>query len=567
MDPQLLARTRKPFTKELTEGWHMKDLNDRGLTYLESCFRSIFKPLEAKGYMFDRLEYVDPIEFYNTITRPGGKLSSGTKEYEISKNSFIGIRMVNHFKDPVTGKEEELKCPLMFLAYTNPYGDIWTRNSLYGLQYVLSERGPSVDGIKDKRIFVRVTGYKFNVTRELHTFNRVRELAGNILSSSMNMTLPANRFYAAKQDRSLKNRKKVPIPLLAWYLFGKYGFSHCMSQFAESEYQLDTLDTLLQRCREEDGWQVFSNTGAENPKAFPRTRNSEGDGYEPAIAVRSLHDIGGEISNLALQYAGALLFMFSVFTHELDVSKIDDIDYWRYMVGRCSINLPANSQKDVYLRQMNEHFTSVEEYFDEHTIDRNRRANIPVKDTYDFLNYLLINYSSMIKLYNPADMLNKELASMEFLMDNMIEVANNFKFRIRNKSNIAPRYIERELDAHFRLFNIDKSVRENNVCLEQTGTDCPFIDYGMGVILQTRASVGKGPGKRGNDFDPNHPGSLIHESQPFVCSYQYASKPAPDARGLLQPRLRLVDGRYTALHERDRELYTHVRERLSRRQA
>lgn len=564
MDPQLLKRIRVPFTEELVQGWHMKDLNERGLSYLEDTYRNILKPLEAKGYIFDGLELVDPIEFYDSITKGGSGTGSGTKEFEIAKNTFVGIRMRNHFRDPETGREEELKCPLFFTAYTNRHGDIFTRNSLYGMQFVLAERGPSVDGGKEKSIFIRVTGYKFKVTRELHTFNRVTRVGGNTVTSSMNMTLPANRFYAAKKDRSLQNRKKVPIPLLAWYLFGKYGFSRCMKEFAECEYRLDTLDTLLETCSSKDGWEIFSNTGGIHPKVLPRPRGVDCAPEEPAIAIRSLTN-SGTISNLGLQYVGGLLFMFGVFTWELMVDLIDDTDYWRLIIGKCSINLPQSADAESYLRHMHEHFASVEEYFDEHTINKYRKSDIMVSNTYDFLNYLMLNYSNLIKLYDPADMLHKELSSMEFLMDSMIEVANNFKFKIRNKVNITPRYINRELDAHFRLFKIDESIRNNNVCLEQTGTDNPFIDYGLGIILQTRATVGKGPGRKKEEFDPNHPGSVIHESQPFVCSYQYASKPSPDSRAALQPRVRLVDGRFTALHEHDRELYEETKHRLRHR--
>ena len=97
MDPQLLKRIRVPFTEELVQGWHMKDLNERGLSYLEDTYRNILKPLEAKGYIFDGLELVDPIEFYDSITKGGSGTGSGTKEFEIAKNTFVGIRMRNIF--------------------------------------------------------------------------------------------------------------------------------------------------------------------------------------------------------------------------------------------------------------------------------------------------------------------------------------------------------------------------------------------------------------------------------------------------------------------------------------
>ncbi|QDB70286.1 hypothetical protein CF8_0118 [Aeromonas phage CF8] len=561
MDPQLLklvAKQQGGFTKELVEGFHMKDLQ-RAIPYLENSFKNMFRSLEEKGYIFEGIERVDPLEFYNAITKPAQGTGTGTKEFEIARNSFYGIRIKHHFKDPQTGLVHELKQPLMFLAYTNRHGDIYVRGSLYGMQYVLSERGPSVDGGKEKTIFVRVTGYKFKVTKELHTMNKVWQAGENTITNTINLSLPANRFYSPKGDRQIRNNK-VPIPLLAWYLFGKYGFSRAMKEFGECEYKLDTLDTLLDICKEKDGWEIYANTSGIHPKAFERPRGLPPQ-EEPAIAIRSLKK-DGRINNLALQYVGGLMFMFGVFSHELDIGQIDNIDYWRLIIGRCSIKLPQKSGVDVYLRQMNEHFASVEEYADDLTIDKYNKFDIEVKDTYDLLNYLMVNYSNLIKLYDPADMLHKELASMEFMMDSIIKMANDFKFRIRNKTLISPKTINREIDAHFRLFNIDRSVRDNNVVLEPTGTDNPFIDYGLGIVLQTRSAISKGPGGKKDEFDPNHPGSMIHPSQPFVCSYQYSSKPAPDGRGMLMPRVHLIQGRYTALHPEDRQLYKDTQRRL-----
>lgn len=561
MDPQVLkriAKARGGFTKELI-GWHKRDM-DRIIPHLQLSFDNMFRSLKEKGYHFDGIEPVCPLEFFNSITRSS---SSGTKDFEIAKNSFFGIKINNHFVDPVTGVHSELKCPLMFLPYTNNHGDIYTRNSTYSLQYVLSERGPSVDGGREKTIFIRVLGYKFKVTKEIHTFNRVYRNGTNIGTSAINMTLPANRFYNSRNDRKITS-KKVPIPLLAWYVFGKYGFNHCMREFAECEYIIDTMDTLVDICHKEDGWEIYANTSQIHPKAFDRPKGTPLLD-EPAIAIKS-RNAGGEISNLALQYAAGLLFMFGVFSHELDIRRLDDINYWRWIIGRCSIRLPPKTIPDVYLRQMNEHFSSVEEYADDITIDKYNKFDIEVRDTYELLNYLMMNYSNLIKLYDPADMLHKELASMEFLVDFLIHQANDFKFMIRNKSNITPKIINRELDAHFRLFNADKSVRENNTILEQTGTDCPFIDYGAGIILQTKSTVNRGPGKKKEEFDANHPGSMIHASQPFVVSYQYASKPNPDGRGMLQPRVHLVQGRYTSLRPEDRDLYESVKHRLKNKE-
>lgn len=559
MDKQVLKKIRErrgSFTKELVEGWHKKDFEDI-VPYLESCFRSIFSTLEEKGYYFDGIEEVCPKEFYELITRPNG---SGIKDFEISKNSFFGVRIKNHYKDPnePNAKIEELKQPLMFLAYTNKHGDIYVRNSLYSLQYVLSERGPSVDGINNKTIFIRVLGHKSKIMVELHRYYKVSfdKSKGQISKHPQAVKFPATRFFKSKNDRKIKD-KNTPIPLLAWYVFGKYGFDYAMKHFAECEYEIGYESELLTKCPTSEGWEIFINNDEIHPKHLGEIDLSI---KEPAIAIRqrTQHEVG----TLAFQYAGALLYMFGVFTTHLDLERINEPEFWRLLIGYCSIKLPNGSPDETFLRQMAEHFVSIEGYADTHTLDRYNKTGIPVKNFYELLNYLIVNYSNIIRTYNPANLLHKELASKEFSLENIIRAANEFKFRIRNKSNITPKIINRELDFHFKLFAIDKSIRENNTILEQTGTDNPFIDYGLGIIRQTKSTISRGPGAKKDEFDPNHPGSLIDASQPFVVSYQYATKPSPEGNGMMQPRVHIVNGKYIGLRKEDKELYEETRNRL-----
>lgn len=60
---------------------------------------------------------------------------------------------------------------------------------------------------------------------------------------------------------------------------------------------------------------------------------------------------------------------------------------------------------------------------------------------------------------------------------------------------------------------------------------------------------------------------MIHASQPFVVSYQFATKPNPDSRGMLQPQVYLVQGKYTGLRPEDRGLYEDTKRRLKFRES
>lgn len=552
----VIREERGPFTEELVEGWHKKDLDDVG-KYYETCLRSIFSSLVEKGLYFEGIEEVCPKEFYDAITKPNG---SGLKDFEISKNSFFGIRLKLFYVEPGDSIKNKipLKHPLQFLPYTNKHGDIYVRNSLYSLQFVLSERGPSVDGTNNKTIFVRVLGYRFKVTVELHRYYKLHtnKATGDVTKHPLAVKFPATRFFNSRKDRKILD-KNVPIPLLSWYIFGKYGFDHAMKHYAECDYRIGYQDDLVKNCPESEGWEIFLNGDGIHPKAMGEVNLAN---KEPGIAIKQRNK--DEVGSLGFQYAGALLYMFGAFSSILDLDRINDIEYWRLIIAYCSIKLPASTPDETYLRQMTEHFFSVEGYGDAITIERYNRFNIAIKDFYDMLNYMIVNYSNIIRTYNPADLLHKELASKEFLIENLIHAANEFKFRIRNKSNITPKIINREIDFHFKLFGIDRSIRENNTILEQTGTDNPFIDYGLGIIRQTKSTISRGPGGKKEEFDPNHPGSLIDASQPYVVSYQYASGPSPEGSGMLMPRVSLLNGKYTSIRDSDRKNYNSLKARL-----
>lgn len=551
-----IRKLRRPFTKELVEGWHKKDLEDVD-KYTEKCFKYILRSLSDKGVYFDGIERVCPIEFYNTVTRSN---NSGNKDFEISRNSFFGVRLKFYHIDERTSKRTDLKQPLIYLPFTNKHGDIYNRNSLYSLQYVLSERGPSVDGVRNKTIFIRVLGYKFKVTVELFKFYKVDTNGEAATRYPLGLKLPANRFYNSRKDRKIIERI-TPIPLLAWYVFANYGFTHAMKTFAECDFVIDYEEALIKSCPKNEGWEIYVNGGGIHPKCMS---NRDSVAIEPGIAIRN-RNRGYDVTPLGLQYAASLLFMFSVFSGEFDLGGIDNPEYWRLIIGYCSIRLGHKAPPETYLRQMVEHKISVEEYADDFTVDRYNKSNIPVKNTYELFNYLIINYSNIIRTYNPANLLHKEIACKEFLLENLIHAANDFKYTIRNKPNVTPKVIERELDSHFKLFGIDKSIRENNTILEQTGTDNPFIDYGLGIIRQTKSTVRNSTGSKKDEFDPNHPGSLIDASQGFVVSYQYATEPHPDGNAMFTTRVHIVHGKYIGLHEDDRELYEETVNRLAGR--
>lgn len=570
MQKKLLDKIREikgPFTEELVNGWQYNDLEDIE-RHLDICYRTIFNSLKDKGIYYDGLEKVCPLEFYSEITQSRmiynksglGKPNKTTKDFEISKNNFYGVRVLLRFEDPNGRQAEAIKQPLIYLPFTNRHGDVWVRDSLYSLILVLSERGPSVDCGYDKTIFIKVLCYKFKVTKEVFSFLQINPLEGTdrYNTSPLTVKLPANRFYKPKKNRKITS-KKVPVPLLSWYIFGKYGFDYSMKHFAECEYEIGYVEDLIKKCKPSDGWSIYSSRDGKDQKIVTGNPNDFENLPLPGIAIKNKDDP----NSLGYQYAASLLFMFVSMGKYWSTVDINDPESWRLVIGYSSIKLRGVVDNDDYYRQMKEHYISfIEGLVEELTKERYRDYGIPVENTYELFNYLILNYSNIILTYNPADLRFKELACKEFLLENLIRSANDFKFKIRSNADPSPKTINRDIDTFFKPYMIDSSIRENNSMLEQTGTDNPFIDYGLSIIRQSKSTITRGPGSRKEEFDPNHPANRIDASQPFIVSYQYASGPSPDGNGYLLPRVNLVNGKYTDIHPKDKEAYNATKRRL-----
>jgi len=154
---------------------------------------------------------------------------------------------------------------------------------------------------------------------------------------------------------------------------------------------------------------------------------------------------------------------------------------------------------------------------------------------------------------------------MEFTMDGLITLANQFKHFIKNNSELSFHKVKQFLaNSSFKLRSID-NARGSNMILEPTPTDNPFSEYMLGVMAQSKVSTG-GRKQSTGDFDVHDSANLTSASMPFVFSFQRVTKPAPDARGYLAPCGSFVSGNLTAVPDNRLELKDETDKRLKIRE-
>lgn len=535
------------FNPVLTSGFHQKEFKD-GVVWFDRALRAILKSVEKRGVYFRRCVRATPKEFMDYL------IGSSRKVFDVHKETLYPVKIMIDYLDK--GGKMHSYIAFTMLPYTNKYSDLYLRGAQYTLQYVLAERGLPVT--KENSLFVKVLGFKFKIGIEHFNYNSVHTETGNQLTRSGDINLAANRFYSPTDARKIKD-SKTPTPLLAWYIFANMGFSEAMKEYGECDFRIGSLDALISECRPEDRWEIFTSpsTDANNKCSLGSYIN-----LDLAIAVRNLSPKRLALSTMALQYTCSLLFVIDCCSSYFDLDRIDDPEYWKLIIGRCSVK--AGDTDEYIIRLMHVHFDAINEYLDEDSIKKFASQSIVVSNMFELFNYIIANRSEIVQTTDRASAFYKELASLEFTLDSLLTAANNFKHDIKNNSEINSKKVARFLTSHFHIKEID-NARTANLVQEPTPTDNPFIDHVLGCIPQHKVYTGNGKKKRG-DFDVNDSACSTHASLPFVFSYLRVTGPNPDGRGFLSPTLYLINGRTTGLNPIFKDLFDRTDKRLRYRE-
>lgn len=551
MDPRVLDlvdASMPQFNDTVTDSFHKREFDQVDKEY-ENKLKMIFASIASKEVYFNGLKLVKPEEMYSVIAN-----NTQHKTFETYKESFFAVKLLMSWRDR-NGVMHDLKIPYQFLPFTNEWGDLWIRGTLYSLQIVLSDRGLSVT--KDDLIFLKVLSAKHKIGVENYSFTCIHTRGDSNISAPLSLNLPANRFYSPTYSRQV-NPKVTPTPLLAWYVFAEYGFKRAMTEFGECEYAIGDTDMVVQEYSNEEGWEVYCSSYVRHPKLLTTYVDNN---YAIAIRPKSKKR-DGEIPTIALQYVAALLFLIDTLPVYFNPHSLDDSNFWKLMVGKCSVrNVPKD---ETIMKYMNDHFDSMANDLDEGTIKKLASEQIVVEDMFELFNYIITNRTEIVRTADKANALHKSLSSLEHTMDKLIVAANRFKHDIKNTTELSVGKIDKFITAHFRLKDIEQARSDSNLVQEATPTDCPIAHYGLGVIFQSKLNNSGGKfGKRSSGFNPYDPAEATHASVAFVFSYQRVTSPAPSGRGYLNPCIYLSGGKITAIHPDFKSLYQQTQERLT----
>ena len=369
-------------------------------TYVDSVFRSASASfplgLEYLGY-----ERCSPISEYEELT----KIKNNKCVFDLAKSDIYLVKYNFAFNgEPIPGR-------YIFLPYVNDAAIFSLGGAKYHITPVLSDKviSPGYDSV-----FVRLLRDKIIFKRCLHSLviNNVRE----------------NTYVVwAPIYRKPRDNKKVPITTkantcIAHYLFAKYGFTEVFKRYAgvvpdvgEAEINTDNYPA--------DKW-VICESSQVKPKTFMS------DFYTPT-EIRLAIPIDKWNSNVKSLVVG-FFYVVDHFPTRLKPAFLDNISLWMILLGHI-IRSGAYGENKLY-SNVQEHFTSLDDYVDTIIIEKLRECNYNITNFYDLLAMIISNFNNLILENGNAttSMFGKSLEVLYYMLYDITASIFNVNYRLGN---------------------------------------------------------------------------------------------------------------------------------------
>lgn len=382
------------------------------------CSIASLKPgidLKYTGYTFLTPEEVHARRFGS---------SSSKDQYDLSHSDTYYIK----FNFTFNGKELPHNVGVLHLPYGRPGNLMMISGTRYNVIPVLSDTIISPDS---KQIFIRL--FKDKLTFKHDSTNIVfnGEKTECILV-----------WLEVMKNIDKKGPWGSPLSCISLYLLGKYGFTETVNTYFRENVQglmsrkFKLSDVIIRTHRDpslEEKYNYFAST-----KNKPKNFKIPADGsYTPTDIHIYIHkDV--PITSFIENFVAGLIYSIEIMPYELEelVMHIEEnqivkeIRTWRFILGGIAYK-GKNVSSDKKIKDINEHFNSVEYYIDDN-IRSVMKLNSDLKKSrfnnfFDLVYYILDNYSKLTlssKTYN-SDITHRYIDLKYYLCYNIIYAFNS----------------------------------------------------------------------------------------------------------------------------------------------
>lgn len=332
-----------------------------------------------------------------TTKRVETKLKKAPKTaFDVARSDVFLSKFFFEFKDPSTGKWEELPPRYTYLPFVTKGGLITIAGSRFAISPVLQDIVISPD---DDNVFAQLLCIKLIFRRLDYVFqvdNRNRSL----------QVVWSNIYNKTPDMKKLQPTIKMET-CIAHYLFCKYGVTETFKRYYGIEpIFMNEEDYDFTQYPKED-WVVCESRGKQ-PDGNPRM-----DFVRSKIKVLiRRNQFDQHVENLV----GTFFYLVDHFPRRMILKDIDNVWLWKVLMGH--ILWTGDMNEGLLHDKVRDHFKSIDQYMDLITQQKLKSIGIEVQSTYDFFVHVMKHCSEWI-LQDSAkmsSMYGKDLSTLPYVL-------------------------------------------------------------------------------------------------------------------------------------------------------
>jgi hypothetical protein len=332
-----------------------------------------------------------------TTKRVETKLKKAPKTaFDVARSDVFLAKFFFEFKDPITGKWEDLPPRYTYLPFVTKGGLITIAGSRFAISPVLQDIVISPD---DDNVFAQLLCIKLIFRRLDYVFQ--------VDGRNRSLQVVWSNIYNKTPDmKKLQPTIKMET-CIAHYLFCKYGVTETFKRYYGFEpVFMNEEDYDFTQYPKED-WVVCESRGKQ-PDGNPRM-----DFVRSKIKVLVRREqFDQHVENLV----GTFFYLVDHFPRRMILKDIDNVWLWKVLMGH--ILWTGDMNEGLLHDKVRDHFKSIDQYMDLITQQKLKSIGINVASTYDFFVHVMKHCSEWI-LQDSAkmsSMYGKDLSVLPYVL-------------------------------------------------------------------------------------------------------------------------------------------------------
>lgn len=516
----------------IVNGYAVKEMRmaERYVEEIMECAQESFPP----GLTYEGSRRLPPHVEYLRATES----RSGKPTIDVSRSDRFMVEYSFKYLGETITKD-------IYLPFVRDGGLINLKGATFAISPVLADRGVSFG---TNSAFVNPLRSKMTFTRHIYHFfagtNRVEKVY--VVSGKLH-------------HRSRKKAKENGAPGMneanttnLHYLLGKYGLHQTFASFNDTQVvvgspaEVNELNYPLEYVDEEtgeveDGWVVCQSIG-HRPKAI-KNRNWQPPHIRIAVRVDDFCD------SVIRSLIGGFFYIADLFPErmdqlapeELDGSE-DEIRFWRILLGKIIGGVSGGDGEVV--RDMNDHYNSLDYYIDKKTQRNLEKGDIFVDDIYELIGHLqeVLCQNTIQSISEISSMENKQLMVLRYVLSDINSKIFWMLFKLHNKVSQGKGLTISDVRKTLRnqlSTEIIMRLRNGSQHSEVTSVSLPgdnkYFKITRNVVLQTDS----GGGGRRNKKMTIDESKYLHASQLEYGSATVLPKSEPTGKGSINPTVQV----------------------------